>query len=74
MLLCAHAANAEPHIERARRVSDQRVGKQFDFGIAGPRGVSFVSAVAALNDSPIATWERLRAQVVADLMCSRRSR
>ena len=27
-------------MERARRVSGQRVGKQFDFGIAAPRGVT----------------------------------
>ena len=70
--LSAHAAKAEPHIERPPRLServrnipDQRVGRQFDFGIAGPPGVSFVPAVAALDEFPIEVWERLRTQVLA---------
>src|SRR5262249_56147929 len=42
-----------------------RAGKQFDFGIAGPPGVAFVPAVAALDGFPIEVWERLRAQVLA---------
>ncbi|HEU5247963.1 MAG TPA: PLP-dependent aminotransferase family protein [Candidatus Udaeobacter sp.] len=70
--LSARTAKAEPHIERAPRLSDrvrnipdQRAGKQFDLGIAGPPGVTFVPAVAALDEFPIAIWERLRAQVLA---------
>jgi GntR family transcriptional regulator/MocR family aminotransferase len=70
--LSAHTAKAEPHTERPPRLServrnipDQRVGKQFDFGIAGPPGVSFVPAVAALDEFPIAIWERLRGEVLA---------
>src|SRR5213592_248532 len=70
--LSAQTAKAEPHIERPPRLSDRvrgipdhRVGKQFDFGIAGPPGVTFVPAVAALDEFPIAIWERLRAQVLA---------
>jgi GntR family transcriptional regulator/MocR family aminotransferase len=70
--LIAHATKAGPHIERPPRLStrvknipDHRAGKQFDFGIAGPPGVSFVPAVAALDEFPIAIWERLRAQVLA---------
>jgi GntR family transcriptional regulator/MocR family aminotransferase len=70
--LSARAAKAEPRIERPPRLSDRvknipdhRVGRQFDFGIAGPPGVSFVPAVAALDEFPIAIWERLRAQVLA---------
>ncbi len=69
--LSAHAVKAEPHIERPPRLServrnipDQRVGRQFDFGIAGPPGVSFVPAVAALDEFPIAIWERLRGEVL----------
>jgi GntR family transcriptional regulator / MocR family aminotransferase len=69
--LSARTAKAEPHIERAPRLSDrvrnipdQRAGKQFDLGIAGPPGVTFVPAVAALDEFPIAIWERLRAQVL----------
>ena len=63
---------AAPQTERPPRLSDRvkdipdhRVGKQFDFGIAGPPGVSFVPAVAALDEFPIEIWERLRAQVLA---------
>jgi GntR family transcriptional regulator/MocR family aminotransferase len=70
--LSARTAKAEPHTERPPRLServrnipDHRAGKQFDFGIAGPPGVSFVPAVAALDEFPIAIWERLRAEVLA---------
>jgi GntR family transcriptional regulator/MocR family aminotransferase len=70
--LSARTAKAEPRIERAPRLSDRvrnipdhRVGKEFDFGIAGRPGVSFVPAVAALDEFPIAIWERLRAEVLA---------
>ncbi len=69
--LSAHTAKAEPHVERPPRLShrvrnipDRRVGKQFDFGIAGPPGVTFVPAVAALDEFPIEIWERLRAEVL----------
>jgi GntR family transcriptional regulator / MocR family aminotransferase len=72
IFLSARTAKAEPHIERAPRLSDRvrnipdrRAGKQFDLGIAGPPGVTFVPAVAALDEFPIAIWERLRAQVLA---------
>src|SRR6266508_3736551 len=70
--LSARTAKAEPHVERPPRLShrvrnipDHRVGKQFDFGIAGPPGVTFVPAVAALDEFPIEIWERLRAEVLA---------
>jgi len=69
--LSARTAKVEPHIERPPRLSDRvrgipdkRVGHQFDFGIAGPPGVTFVPAVAALDEFPIAIWERLRAEVL----------
>jgi len=51
--------------DRVRNIPDKRVGKQFDFGIAGPPGVSFVPALPALDEFPIEVWERLRAQVLA---------
>src|SRR5882757_5513726 len=51
--------------ERVRNIPDKRSGKQFDFGIAGPPGVTFVPAMAALDEFPIAIWERLRAEVLA---------
>src|SRR5262249_12435948 len=54
--LSAQTTKVEPHVERPPRLSDRvrnipdrRVGKQFDFGIAGPPGVTFVPAVAALD-------------------------
>lgn len=50
---------------RVRNIPDKRTGKQFDYGIAGAPGVSFVPALAALDEFPIAIWERLRAQVLA---------
>src|SRR5215467_13104446 len=50
---------------RVKDIPDQRAGKQFDFGIAGPPGVSFVPAVAALDEFPMEVWERLRGQVLA---------
>lgn len=62
----------EPRIERPARLSDrvqkipdQRTGKQFDLGIAGAPGVSFVPALAAIDEFPIEIWERLRTQVLA---------
>lgn len=51
--------------DRVRNLPDKRAGKQFDFGIAGPPGVSFVPACPALDEFPIEVWERLRAQVLA---------
>lgn len=51
--------------ERVRKIPDPRSGKQFDFGVAGAPGVSFVPALAALDEFPIEIWERLRAQVLA---------
>src|SRR5437773_9844094 len=70
--LSAQAPKPAAHIERAPRLSDrvrsipdQRAGKQFDFGIAGPPGVTFVLAVAALDEFRIAIWERLRPQFLA---------
>jgi len=50
---------------RVKEIPDKRTGKQFDFGIAGPPGVSFVPANAALDEFPIEIWERLRAEVLA---------
>jgi GntR family transcriptional regulator / MocR family aminotransferase len=70
--LSAQTTKALPPTERPPRLSnrvknipDHRAGKQFDFGIAGPPGVSFVPAVAALDEFPVEIWERLRAQVLA---------
>ena len=50
---------------RVRDIPDKRVGRDFDYGIAGAPGVSFVPASAALDEFPIETWEKLRADVLA---------
>ncbi|MGN6735753.1 MAG: aminotransferase class I/II-fold pyridoxal phosphate-dependent enzyme, partial [Candidatus Binatia bacterium] len=50
---------------RVQDLPDKRSGKEFDFGIAGPPGVTFVPAVAALDEFPMEIWEHLRAQVLA---------
>src|SRR3989440_8153232 len=52
--------------DRVRAIPDQRVGNQFDLGAtgAGP-GVSLVASIPAVDEFPIAAWERLRAQVLA---------
>ena len=70
--LSAHGPKREPLRERPPRLAervknlpDKRAGKQFDYGIAGPPGVSFVPALAALDEFPIEIWERLRAEVLA---------
>jgi GntR family transcriptional regulator/MocR family aminotransferase len=51
--------------DRAKNLPDRRTGHEFDLGVAGAPGVSFVPALAALDEFPIETWERLRAQVLA---------
>jgi GntR family transcriptional regulator/MocR family aminotransferase len=52
--------------DRVRAIPDPRVGNQFDLGAtgAGP-GVSLVASIPAVDEFPIAVWERLRAQVLA---------
>src|SRR5262245_30823961 len=71
-LTADHPKLDEP-IERPARVSDRvkaipdaRVGKQFDLGAtgAGP-GVSLLPSIPAVDEFPIAIWERLRTQVLA---------
>ena len=51
--------------DRVKNLPDKRAGKQLDYGIAGPPGVSFVPALAALDEFPIEIWERLRGEVLA---------
>ncbi len=70
--LSARSAKGQPQTphsvrlaERIRKLPDPRAGKDFDLGIAGAPGVSFVPALAALDEFPIEVWERLRAQVLA---------
>jgi GntR family transcriptional regulator / MocR family aminotransferase len=68
----ARKPKEEPQVERPARLSDRsrslpdpRVGKQLDVGIAGRPGVSLMPALAALDEFPLDTWERLRTQVLA---------
>lgn len=51
--------------DRVRNIPDKRIGKDFDVGITGPPGVSFLPGIPAVDEFPIAVWERLRTQVLA---------
>ena len=52
--------------DRVRELPDPRVGKEFDLGATNaPAGASLGSGVPAVDEFPIAVWERLRAQVLA---------
>src|SRR5262252_5151657 len=52
--------------DRVKAIPDGRVGNQFDLGAtgAGP-GVSLIASIPAVDEFPIAVWERLRSQVLA---------
>ncbi len=50
---------------RVTRMTDVRRGRQLDVGIGGPPSVTFVAGLPAVDEFPIAVWERLRAQVLA---------
>jgi GntR family transcriptional regulator/MocR family aminotransferase len=70
--LSAPKSAVYPQIERPLRISDRvkaipdkRVGKQFDLGISeAAAGVSLIAGHPAVDEFPIAVWERLRAQVL----------
>ena len=52
--------------DRVKAIPDGRVGNQFDFGATGAgAGVSLVPSIPAVDEFPIAVWERLRSQVLA---------
>ncbi|HMC27770.1 MAG TPA: aminotransferase class I/II-fold pyridoxal phosphate-dependent enzyme, partial [Verrucomicrobiae bacterium] len=52
--------------DRVRAIPDRRVGNQFDLGATGSgAGVSLVPSIPAVDEFPMAVWERLRAQVLA---------
>ena len=52
--------------DRVKKLPDQRVGQEFDFGPTGvAAGVALVSGLPAVDEFPIAIWERIRAQVLA---------
>jgi len=50
---------------RVARMTDVRSGPQLDVGIGGPPNVTFVAGLPAVDEFPIAVWERLREQVLA---------
>jgi GntR family transcriptional regulator/MocR family aminotransferase len=52
--------------DRVRAIPDGRVGNQFDLGATGAgAGVSLVASIPAVDEFPVAVWERLRSQVLA---------
>jgi GntR family transcriptional regulator/MocR family aminotransferase len=52
--------------ERVRAIPDGRIGGQFDLGATGAgAGISLVPSIPAVDEFPMAVWERLRAQVLA---------
>src|SRR5213079_400164 len=71
--LTADQAETHQPVQRPVRVSDRvkaipdgRVGNQFDLGATGAgAGVSLVASIPAVDEFPIAVWERLRAEVLA---------
>jgi GntR family transcriptional regulator/MocR family aminotransferase len=71
--LNARKPKPEPPLERSPRISertrempDERVGTEFDLGAAGAEaGTLFIPGLPAVDEFPLATWERLRAQVLA---------
>ena len=46
-------------------MTDCRSSRQLDVGMAGPPSVMFVAGLGAVDEFPIAVWERLREQVLA---------
>jgi GntR family transcriptional regulator/MocR family aminotransferase len=71
--LSADQGKKSPQVSQERRVSkrvgripDSRVGNQFDLGPtnAAP-GVLLTSGIPAVDEFPLAIWERLRAQLLA---------
>jgi GntR family transcriptional regulator/MocR family aminotransferase len=61
----AHTACTPRLARRVSKMTDFRSGRQLDVGIGGPPNVTFVAGLPAVDEFPIAVWERLRAQVLA---------
>jgi GntR family transcriptional regulator/MocR family aminotransferase len=57
----------ETHVsKRVNRIPDARTGDQFDLGPTGaPPGTLLQSGIPAVDEFPLAIWERLRAQILA---------
>src|SRR5437764_1861305 len=50
---------------RVTRMTDFRSGPELDVGVAGPPSVTFVAGLPAVDECPIAVWDRMREQVLA---------
>src|SRR5499433_4175487 len=71
--LSAAKSNPYPAVDRPPRIADrvsalrdERVGSELDLGVtcAGP-GASLVPSIPAVDEFPMDTWERVRAEVLA---------
>jgi GntR family transcriptional regulator/MocR family aminotransferase len=52
--------------DRVNKIPDRRVREEFDLGATGAApGVLLTSGIPAVDEFPIAVWERLRAQLLA---------
>lgn len=51
---------------RVKKMLDMRSSRQLDFGLGGPPAVNFAAGIPAVDEFPIAVWERLRAQALAE--------
>src|SRR5947207_4008125 len=51
--------------ERVRRLPDMRAGRELDVPMGGGPGVTLTPIIPAVDEFPIAIWERLRAEVLA---------
>ena len=60
----ASSEHAPRVARRVNRMTDSRSGRQLDVGVGGPPSVTFVAGLPAVDEFPIAVWERLREQVL----------
>ncbi len=60
--------HSQPTAHISKRIAtlpDLRHGSDFNSGIAGPPGRLLVAGIPAVDEFPLATWERLRGEVLA---------
>ncbi len=63
--IASEIARPTPVARRVLEMHDPRSSRQLDYGTAGPPNVSFSPGLPAVDEFPIAIWERLRSQVLA---------
>lgn len=51
--------------KRALAIPDRRSREQLTIGLAGPPGVTLIPGQPAFDEFPLATWEKLRTQILA---------